>query len=199
MNTVRTWRKYAHGTDHPPFLVTIHEDDRVHRPPKQLLLLAMTSITSSSSTKIDFRAQALAAHSTQSGVNPLWEPPNPESTHTFALLRTLNAKYALNPSLSTYEDLWRFSVTRQSDFWATVWDVSGVIGTRGKHVVDERCSPADNPDWFKDEETKLSWAENMLRWKEGEEGKRIALIQVGTLDELLERSLAVTKTALDLS
>ncbi|OCB84825.1 acetoacetate-CoA ligase [Sanghuangporus baumii] len=111
-------------------------------------------------------------------VKPLWEPSNQEDTPTFALLRKLNHKYAIHPPLETYEDLWRFSVTRQSDFWGTVWDDVGIIGDRGRHVVDEDCCPEDNPDWFKDEQTKLNWAENMLRWRDGDEGKRVALVQV---------------------
>ena len=110
----------------------------------------------------------------------LWEPSNPEGTPTFALLRLLNRKCAINPPLATYEDLWRFSVTHQSDFWGTVWDVVGVVGIRSEHVVDESCSPADNPDWFKGEVTQLNWAENMLRWKD-KDGKRVALVQVGAL------------------
>ena len=124
------------------------------------------------------KVEALA-HSSAPDEKPLWQPPDPSNTPTFALLRTLNAKYALNPPLSSYEELWQFSVTRQSDFWGTVWETVGVIGTRGKHIVDEQSSPADNPDWFKDEETKLNWAENMLRLRDGEDGKRTALIQVG--------------------
>ena len=126
-------------------------------------------------------SQVLDADSqaTEQDVKPLWEPPNPEDTPTFALLRKLNQEYAIDPPLETYEDLWRFSVTRQSDFWGTVWDDVGIIGERGDHVVGEECTPKDNPDWFKDEKSKLNWAENMLRWKGGEEGNRVALIQVG--------------------
>ncbi|KAL5507975.1 hypothetical protein ACEPAH_5593 [Sanghuangporus vaninii] len=111
-------------------------------------------------------------------VKPLWEPSNPEDTPTFALLRKLNHKYTIHPPLETYEDLWHFSVTRQSDFWGTVWDDVGIIGDRGRHVVDEDCFPKDNPDWFKGEQTKLNWAENMLRWRDGDEGNRVALVQV---------------------
>ncbi|EJD01158.1 acetoacetate-CoA ligase [Fomitiporia mediterranea MF3/22] len=138
----------------------------------------MTSAIADADTTAREAAGQALSHSTDSEVKPLWEPPDPENTPTFALLRTLNAKYSLNPPLVTYEDLWRFSVKRQSDFWGTVWDVVGVIGERGMHVVDEECVPADNPDWFADEETKLNWAENMCRWKDGEESKRTALIQV---------------------
>lgn len=108
---------------------------------------------------------------------PLWTPPAPQDTHTHALLQEINTSYKLSPPLVTYEDLWRFSVTRQADFWSTVWDTVGVIGTKGRHVVDETRSVADNPDWFKDAE--VNWAENMCRWKDGEEGKRVAFVQVG--------------------
>ena len=133
-------------------------------------------------------------------VAPLYAPQNPHETPTIQLLHKVNAKYALDPPLASYEDLWRFSTERIADFWDTVWDEVEVVGekagitedkgagegfaedgvgegTRGYHVVDELKSPADNPDWFRD--AKLNWAENMLLKKWRDDEGRVAMIQVG--------------------
>lgn len=66
-----------------------------------------------------------------------------------------------------------------------MWDEVGIIGDKGVssdgecHVVDEGRTPEENPEWFRD--AKINWAENMLRkeWREGENGGRDALVQVG--------------------
>lgn len=120
---------------------------------------------------------------------PLWTPQAPHETPTIQLLHKLNEKYALDPPLATYEDLWRFSTTRIADFWDTVWDEVEVVGDKGVgagpgtdgkdrvHVVDELKTPADNPEWFKD--AKLNWTENMLLKKWRGDDRRVAFVQVG--------------------
>lgn len=103
--------------------------------------------------------------------SPLWTPPNPSGTRTFRFRDMVNRLYGL--SLSSYEDLYNWSVDDIARFWSTVWDETGVVGFKGTHVVDDAASPADNPAWFADAE--LNWAENMLRHRS--EG-HIALISV---------------------
>ena len=90
---------------------------------------------------------------------PLWLPINPYGTRTFRFRDTISAKYGI--SLSSYEDLYKWSVENIADFWSTVWDETGIVGDKGAHVVDSYATPAENPAWFS--EAKINWAENMLR------------------------------------
>lgn len=120
---------------------------------------------------------------------PLWTPPNPSITRTYALLRSINALHHLEPPLKTYADLYQWSIDHVDLFWDAVWDETGIIGEKGKgggeggaegkgggvHVVDTTKKPCDNPEWFKD--AKLNWAENML-WCRDED--KVALIEART-------------------
>jgi len=92
---------------------------------------------------------------------PLWSPQDAFGTRTFRFRDLVNRKYGLN--LSTYEDLYQWSVDNIADFWSTVWDETGVLGDKGHHVVDSTASPSDNPAWFA--QAQLNWAENMLRYR----------------------------------
>ncbi|KAF8484292.1 hypothetical protein JB92DRAFT_3029847 [Gautieria morchelliformis] len=93
-----------------------------------------------------------------SGEKPLWIPHSPHGTRTSRFRDSVNAKCGL--SLSSYEDLYRWSVENIADFWSTVWDETGVVGDKGAHVVDRHATPADNPVWFS--AARVNWAENML-------------------------------------
>lgn len=110
---------------------------------------------------------------------PLWIPPNPEATRTYALLRSVNTRHQLSPPLKNYVDLYQWSMDHVDLFWHAVWDETSIIGVKcegGKaHVVDTTKQPCDNPAWF--EGAKVNWAENML-WCRDE--SKVALIEAGT-------------------
>lgn len=100
----------------------------------------------------------------------LYTPPSPETSRTIQFLHLVNSKYKLK--LDSYADLYKWSITHIDEFWGTVWDETGVIGDKGRHVVDVTAKPAANPTWFA--EARLNWAENMLRCRSPE---KVALIQ----------------------
>ncbi|KAG8986406.1 hypothetical protein FRB90_004043, partial [Tulasnella sp. 427] len=108
--------------------------------------------------------------------SPLWSPLTtpPSETRTFAFLRSINEKYRPQPTtLSTYEELWKWSVEHPAEFWDAVWDETDVLGVKGSSgaAVSPSATPAQNPAWFP--EAKLNWAENMLRRRDD----KVALIQ----------------------
>ncbi|KAI6089501.1 acetoacetyl-coenzyme A synthetase [Hypoxylon rubiginosum] len=116
----------------------------------------------------------------------LWEHPNPEKTQMHGLMQRLNKKH--NLSLKTFQDLYQFSVSKRSDFYAEVFEYGNIIHTGTYTRVVDESKPIDGiPHWF--EGIHLNWAENIL-WsrkpgdpsnhhgKVGKEDSKIALTEV---------------------
>ncbi|KAI1332051.1 acetoacetate-CoA ligase [Xylariaceae sp. FL0255] len=116
----------------------------------------------------------------------LWEHPNPKATQAWDFMQLINRKNNLD--LKTFQDLYKFSITKRSEFYDEVFKYGNIIheGTYTK-VVDE-SKPIDSiPRWF--EGVRLNWAENILwtrsstdapghRGKVGKEDDKIALTEV---------------------
>ncbi|KDQ64516.1 hypothetical protein JAAARDRAFT_145328 [Jaapia argillacea MUCL 33604] len=109
-------------------------------------------------------------HASSDSESPLYSPPLPHLSRSFQFLSDINAHYSLH--LSSYHDLYNWSVTKVDQFWSNVWDQTNVIGHKGSHVVDNAALPSQNPAWFS--EAKLNWAENILRVRSPH---KVALIQ----------------------
>ncbi|WWD02431.1 acetoacetate-CoA ligase [Kwoniella europaea PYCC6329] len=103
----------------------------------------------------------------------LWTPSDPSQTQTAHFREHINSTYSL--SLQTYQDLYEWSISHRGDFWSSLWDFENVVGSKGKHVIDEGASPEDNPSWF--EESVSNWAENQLRHSHSHPND-IAIIQL---------------------
>jgi len=64
------------------------------------------------------------------------------------------------PADGNYTDLWRWSVERPAEFWASIWEYFDVLGERGTGpVIDGDQMPAIS--WF--DGSKLNYARNALR------------------------------------
>src|ERR1019366_7977079 len=89
----------------------------------------------------------------------LWAPDaaSIENARITAYTRWLAAQLGLE--LATYEDLWQWSVTESSQFWASVWDYFGVLGARGDGRV-LAGGPMPDVTWF--DGTTLNYARNVL-------------------------------------
>ncbi|KAI0598082.1 acetoacetyl-coenzyme A synthetase [Biscogniauxia sp. FL1348] len=116
----------------------------------------------------------------------LWEHPNPRTTKMWEFMQRINKKYQLN--LQTFRELYQFSVTKRSEFYAEVFDYLNLIHTGTYTRVVDESKPVDSiPRWF--EGVQLSWVENLL-WsrnsfdptdhhgKAGKEDSKIALTEV---------------------
>ena len=95
---------------------------------------------------------------------PLWRPP-PEraaASRIAAFMQLVNDRHAL--SLSTYPQLYRWSLDHLEDFWIAVWDFGGVVAaTRGRRaLVDADKMPGAR--FFPD--ARLNFAENLLRCRD---------------------------------
>jgi acetoacetyl-CoA synthetase len=75
-------------------------------------------------------------------------------------MKFCNSEYGLK--LATFDQLYGFSVTRISDFWAAVWKFVDVIHSAPIiRVVDEALPIYEIPKWFHG--ARLNYAENLLR------------------------------------
>lgn len=91
---------------------------------------------------------------------PLWTPSR-ERIEAAAMTAFMgDASRAAGTTLSTYEDLHRWSVADRAAFWSLVWDFCGVVGDKGERrlVNGERMPGAA---FFPD--ASLNFAENLLR------------------------------------
>ncbi|KAI1429566.1 hypothetical protein F5Y12DRAFT_796480 [Xylaria sp. FL1777] len=116
----------------------------------------------------------------------LWEHPSPKSTQLWDFMQLINRKYQLN--LTTFQDIYQFSVGRSSEFYDEVFKFGNLIYSGSySRVVDESKTIDSIPRWF--EGVHLNWAENLLwtrsstdpsdhRGKEGKEDDKIALTEV---------------------
>lgn len=116
----------------------------------------------------------------------LWEHPNPKETRMYEFMQKVNRKH--NLKLNSFWDLWQFSITRRSDFWAQIFEFVPILYTGSYTRVVDESKPIDSiPRWF--EGVHLSWVENLL-WtrsptdptthhgKVGKEDNKIALTEV---------------------
>ncbi len=91
---------------------------------------------------------------------PLWIP-TPEriaASNLTAFLRHI--EQSGGPRLADYPALYSWSIAQAAEFWRSVWDFCGVIGTPGDTVLENaRAMPGAR--WFP--AARLNYAENLLR------------------------------------
>ena len=91
---------------------------------------------------------------------PLWQP-TPERiarSNLTAFMRWIREREGV--TLTAYADLYDWSVREPERFWTAIWSFCGVIGNRGKRVLDDKHR-MPGARWFAD--ARLNFAENLLR------------------------------------
>ncbi|GGO12117.1 acetoacetyl-CoA synthetase [Microbispora rosea subsp. aerata] len=88
----------------------------------------------------------------------LWEP-TPDVVRTARITRYMEQV----GRTGDYEDVWKWSVESPADFWTSIWDYFGVVGTRGDGPVIQGTMP--HAEWFAG--STLNYAENALRGHPG--------------------------------
>lgn len=90
---------------------------------------------------------------------PLWAPSAERVAHA-RITSFMRKVGTAGVSLSTYDDLYRYSIERTDEFWTHVWTFCGIRGAMGDRIVDDldkmpgaRFFPA----------ARLNFAENLLR------------------------------------
>ncbi|KAJ9060106.1 hypothetical protein DSO57_1034394 [Entomophthora muscae] len=118
-----------------------------------------------------------------------WTPSDKASSQMELFRSWINQRYSLN--LGSYPELYDWSITSISDFWAAVWEYTKIISSQSWEgdVVDENASISELPTWFKG--ARLNFAENLLWCRSSE---KVAIYATGEHSEfnLQPRIQAIT-------
>lgn len=95
----------------------------------------------------------------------LWQPSR-ERAEGSALARFMGeARSRFQAGATDYDGLWRWSVDRPDQFWALVWERTGIVGDGPGGVVVDDATRMPGARWFP--EARLNFAENLLRRSDG--------------------------------
>ncbi len=94
----------------------------------------------------------------------LWQPSEKRvrETNMFRFIGFVNDRYGLE--IDGYDDLYEFSVNRIPDFWAAVWDFTGIVASSPYDRVVDDLTKMPGAMWF--EGARLNFAENLLRYRD---------------------------------
>ena len=95
---------------------------------------------------------------------PLWVPSEARKAQANItdFIRTVNDRYGLD--LSTYRELYQWSIEHIPEFWATMWDYAGIIASRPYEEVVDDLNKFPGARWFVG--ARLNFAENLLRYRD---------------------------------
>jgi len=103
----------------------------------------------------------------------LWQPSEERirQSNMFRFIQFVNDRYKLE--LNDYAELYQWSVTNISDFWASMWDFAEIKCSKAFDRVLDQTEKMPGNKWF--EGSRLNFAENLLRYRDD----RVALIFKG--------------------
>ncbi len=128
---------------------------------------------------------------------PLWVPPAEliDKANITRFINFVNRTYGRN--IRSYGDLYRWSVERIPEFWASVWDFVEIKAScRYDKVVDD-LTKFPGTDWFPG--ARLNFAENLLRFRDdhlafvfrGEDRKSATMTYAELFDSVARLSKAL--------
>ncbi len=114
----------------------------------------------------------------------LWTP-DPSATQATTIAAFMRRLEERGMRFSTYEALWRWSVTDLEAFWAEVWAFFDVISSQPyERVLDARVMPG--AAWFRG--SRVNYAEHMLRYEAQAAPGEAALVHSSELRPLARMS-----------
>ena len=95
--------------------------------------------------------------------NPSWSP-EPARRQAANISRFMElVRNELDPGISEYRDLHRFSIEHPGRFWQSVWAFCEIAGDPGTTAVTD-FDKMPGAKWFPD--ARLNFAENLLRYRD---------------------------------
>ncbi|KAE8346529.1 hypothetical protein BDV24DRAFT_147257 [Aspergillus arachidicola] len=101
----------------------------------------------------------MSSNGVPTGSKELWRHSSPQDTQIYDFMMKLNAEHGL--SLKSYDDLWRWSISKPALFWERIWHYTAIKSHKPYDRVlksDEDLFP--RPNFF--EGSRLNFAENLL-------------------------------------
>jgi acetoacetyl-CoA synthetase len=92
---------------------------------------------------------------------PLWIPSETRvrEANLTQFISFVNEKYSSR--VQSYSELYRWSIENVPDFWATIWQYTGIISSRSYEKVVDDLNRFPGAKWFLG--ARLNFAENLLR------------------------------------
>jgi acetoacetyl-CoA synthetase len=114
----------------------------------------------------------------------LWQPSDERkrNANITRFIELVNSKYGKD--FHSYKELYDWSVSQISDFWASVWDFVGIKASKSYEVVVDDVSKMPGTKWFVG--ARLNFAENLLRYRD----ERTAFIFRGETQKTAKMSYA---------
>lgn len=97
---------------------------------------------------------------------PLWIPSEERvrQANITKFIEFVNRKFDL--SISTYDQLYKWSVENIPSFWAAVWEFAGIKASRTYDIVVDDLNKFPGARWFIG--ARLNFAENLLRYRDNQ-------------------------------
>lgn len=94
----------------------------------------------------------------------LWEPSEDRINHAniSQFIKYVNQHYKI--VLNSYKQLYDWSIENIPDFWAAMWEFSGIVASRGYTEVINDLNIFPGAKWFSG--ARLNFAENLLRFND---------------------------------
>ncbi|MFX1248138.1 MAG: acetoacetate--CoA ligase [Promethearchaeota archaeon] len=94
----------------------------------------------------------------------LWRPSKEWLKHAniTQFINFVNEKY--KQKISSYSQLYSWSIENIQDFWATMWDFGGIISSQSYTKVVDNLNTFFDLKWF--DGARLNFAENLLKFKD---------------------------------
>ena len=94
----------------------------------------------------------------------LWEPSEAqiENANMTRFMNFVNQEYSLG--ISTYEELYKWSIENIPDFWAAMWSFGKIVHSETYGTVVDDLKKMPGASWFQG--AKLNYAENLLRFRD---------------------------------
>jgi acetoacetyl-CoA synthetase len=95
---------------------------------------------------------------------PLWMPSEErkQAANITRFIREINTRYQLD--ITSYRELYEWSITNIPEFWAAMWDFAGIRSSRPYDQVVDDLTKFPGAKWFTG--ARLNFAENLLRYRD---------------------------------
>ena len=115
---------------------------------------------------------------------PLWKPgkEQKENSNISKFIAEVNKRH--NLGIGDYDELYNWSIKTIPDFWATVWDFTGIRASKGYDTIVDDVAKMPGARWFGG--SRLNFAENLLKYRD----ERTALVFRGETQRTAKMSYA---------